>query len=160
MIFSGETSDDLILKIVQFDDLDVNTLYDVLALRMSVFCVEQNCPYLDPDGKDKLAWHVLAMFGGELVGTARILMPGEAYPDAVSIGRIANVAKVRGKKVGFRVVKTAVQACDEYFPEHPIRIGAQRYLTGFYEQFGFEVIGEPYLEDGIVHVTMERAIQI
>jgi ElaA protein len=33
-------------------------------------------------------------------------------------------------------------------------IGAQCYLTGFYQQFGFENVGDDYLEDGIPHQDM------
>ena len=33
-------------------DLDVRTLYDVLALRSAVFVVEQECVYQDLDGLD------------------------------------------------------------------------------------------------------------
>jgi ElaA protein len=84
-------------------------------------------------------------------------MPGEAYADAASIGRVANRRDQRGLKVGFQVFERAVQECCRLFPEHPIRIGAQQYLEGFYNQFGFVKQGEPYLEDGIVHITMERA---
>lgn len=146
----------LVIQCVPFEKLTIHTLYDLLSLRMSVFCVEQNCPYLDSDGKDKLAWHVTAHREGELVGTARILMPGEAYEDACSIGRIANRIDQRGLKVGQQVVQRAVAECETLFPNHPIRIGAQKYLTGFYGQFGFEPYGEPFLEDGIVHVSMKR----
>ena len=35
-----------------FDELDARTLYRILRLRAEVFVVEQDCPYLDPDGRD------------------------------------------------------------------------------------------------------------
>jgi hypothetical protein len=34
------------------DALDARTLYGILALRAAVFVVEQDCVYLDPDGRD------------------------------------------------------------------------------------------------------------
>jgi ElaA protein len=40
----------------------------------------------------------------------------------------------------------------------PIKIGAQQYLKAFYESFGFEQEGEPYLEDGIPHIIMLRQV--
>jgi len=152
-----QPSDELIIQCIPFDQLELSTLYDLLALRLSVFCVEQNCPYQDADGKDKLAWHILGYQNGELAGTSRILMPGEAYPDACSIGRVANSSNYRGQGVGQKVFQRAVDECEVLFPKHPIRIGAQKYLQSFYGKFGFETCSEPYLEDGIVHVTMERA---
>lgn len=156
MMDQRSLSTELTFKVVPFEQLDLRSLYDVLALRMAVFCVEQNCPYQDLDGKDDLAWHVLAYRSGDLVGTARILMPGEAFPDACSIGRVANRVDARGQKVGQQLMHTAVLACEERFPDFPIRIGAQRYLSRFYSQFGFEAAGAPYLEDGIVHLPMEK----
>jgi len=150
-------NDDLVLQCLPFEKLDLHTLYEMLGLRISVFCVEQNCPYQDADGKDPLAWHVLAHRGGELVGTARVLMPGTSYECACSIGRVANRIDQRGRKVGQQLMARAVAECENLFPNHPIRIGAQKYLTNFYSQFGFVPIGESYLEDGIVHITMEKS---
>jgi ElaA protein len=34
-------------------------VYDFLALRAEIFVVEQACAYLDPDGHDPEAWHLL-----------------------------------------------------------------------------------------------------
>jgi ElaA protein len=39
-------------------------------------------------------------------------------------------------------------------PEHGIRISAQSRLESFYAGFGFVVVGERYLEDGILHTEM------
>lgn len=32
---------------------------------------------------------------------------------------------------------------------------AQKYAIGFYEKFGFKVVSDKFLEDGIPHVVME-----
>ena len=42
-----------------FNQLTVNDLYDIMALRQKVFIIEQNCPYLDADGKDLSAMHLM-----------------------------------------------------------------------------------------------------
>ena len=42
-----------------FADLNLADLYALLALRQRVFIVEQRCPYLDADGLDAGAWHLL-----------------------------------------------------------------------------------------------------
>ena len=36
-----------------FTELSVNELYELMKLRSEVFVVEQNCVYLDADGKDE-----------------------------------------------------------------------------------------------------------
>jgi ElaA protein len=46
-------------KIKAFDALSVHELYDLLRLRSEIFVVEQNCVYLDLDGKDKVALHLI-----------------------------------------------------------------------------------------------------
>jgi ElaA protein len=156
VIDSAPSADGLTLQCRAFDRLDNQSLYDLLALRIAVFCVEQNCAYQEADGKDTLAWHILAHRHGELVGTARLLMPGVSYPDACSIGRVANRADQRGQKIGQQIMAYAISQCEQLFANYPIRLGAQHYLIGFYQQFGFVVQGERYLEDGIVHIEMER----
>ena len=37
-----------------FNELTVNTLYDLMKVRVDVFVVEQNCPYPELDGVDTL----------------------------------------------------------------------------------------------------------
>ena len=41
-----------------FDQLTNNELYTILKERTAVFVVEQNCPYLEVDGKDLQSYHV------------------------------------------------------------------------------------------------------
>lgn len=150
-----QPSTEILVKCLSFEQLDNYTLYQMLALRSAVFCVEQNCVYQDADGKDQNAWHVLAYHQGQLAATCRILMPSESYADACSIGRVASSPAHRGIGVGEKLMQVAVAQCQQLFPDWPIRIGAQQYLEGFYQKFGFETISDSFLEDGIVHVTMQ-----
>jgi ElaA protein len=48
-----------------FEGLSVDELYNLLKLRSEIFVVEQNCVYLDLDGKDKLALHLLQSLKGK-----------------------------------------------------------------------------------------------
>jgi len=41
-----------------FRDLSLDELYDIMVLRQEVFSVEQDCVYLDADGKDQDSWHL------------------------------------------------------------------------------------------------------
>jgi ElaA protein len=47
--------------------------YDLLKLRSEIFVVEQNCIYLDLDGKDKIALHLYGEFERNIVAHARLL---------------------------------------------------------------------------------------
>lgn len=34
----------------------------------------------------------------------------------------------------------------------------QKHAIGFYEKFGFRIVSDEFLEEGIIHVTMELEI--
>jgi ElaA protein len=51
-------------------------------------------------------------------------------------------------------MREAISECHRLFGEGPIKIGAQLYLKEFYGSFGFQTIGEVYLEDNIEHIHM------
>ncbi|NJK83953.1 MAG: GNAT family N-acetyltransferase [Saprospiraceae bacterium] len=139
-----------------FAELTVYEWYDVAALRQLVFVVEQNCCYLDLDGKDKLAWHLMGYEENELVAYTRLLPKGVSYPQYTSIGRVVTHPLVRRKGAGIALLEKSIEQVEQLFGKGSIKIGAQQYLTAFYQKFGFEVVGEMYLEDHIPHVPMLR----
>ncbi len=47
------------IKCIPFYELSLDELYAIMVLRQEVFVVEQNCPFVDADGKDQLAWHFM-----------------------------------------------------------------------------------------------------
>lgn len=138
-----------------FNQLTVNDLYDIMALRQQVFIIEQNCPYLDADGKDLSAMHLMGRdTEGELVAYTRLLPKGVSYSDFASIGRVVSSDKVRGQGVGKVLMHKSIEMMDKLFPNQPVKIGAQTYLLGFYTALGFVSTGEDYLEDDIPHTVM------
>jgi ElaA protein len=140
-----------------FEELSTTELYEIMALRQLVFVVEQNCPYLDADGKDLSAWHLLCRNSkGTLIAYTRLLPKGISYPDYPSIGRVVNHPEVRGTGIGKQLMEKSIALCIYLFGNEPIKIGAQRYLKTFYEGHGFVATGEEYLEDGIPHLKMIR----
>ncbi len=141
-------------QIKHFSELSLIEFHDLMALRMKVFVVEQNCPYLDLDGKDKKSYHLIGRNGmGEVVATARIVPSGISYPEA-SIGRICVDERIRGKSKGHELMKTCMTFMVEEFGNVSIRISAQEHLVNFYRAHGFEICSEMYLEDDIPHVEM------
>ncbi|WP_348798221.1 GNAT family N-acetyltransferase [Flavobacterium adhaerens] len=140
-------------KIKSFEALTVNELYDMLQLRSEIFVVEQNCIYLDIDGKDKQALHLLGIYDSKIVAHARLFEPGISF-DTASIGRVVVDAGYRDRKWGDELMEKAIAAILEYFGESQITIGAQLYLKKFYEKHGFVQTSEMYLEDGIPHIEM------
>lgn len=152
----------LIWHPLAWDALTRQDLYDALALRARVFVLEQG-PYLDPDGVDRHCHHLLARLGSpahglpehELVAYLRVVAPGVQYAEP-SIGRVVNRAELRGSGLGRELVARGVALCERLYPGHAIRISAQAHLARFYGSYGFEPVGEPYLEDRIPHQSMVR----
>ena len=139
-----------------YDQLSADQLHDILALRQAVFIVEQRCPYLDIDGLDRHAWHLLGRDAdGALVAYLRAVQPGSKYPEP-SIGRVVTHPNVRDQGIGRELMTIGIENVEKLFPGSPIRLSAQVYARGFYQSFGFETAGQPYDEDGIPHVEMLR----
>lgn len=142
-------------SIKPFEALSVHELYDLLRLRSEIFVVEQNCVYLDLDGKDKVALHLFGEFEGKIVAHARLFKAGISF-DKASIGRVVVDANYRDKKWGHELMREAIAGVFLHFGESQITIGAQLYLKKFYESHGFVQISEMYLEDDIPHIEMKR----
>ncbi len=143
-----------------FSELTVYELYTILMLRQQVFIVEQQCPYMDADGKDLLSFHLLGWQTQpeqkqKLVAYLRVVPPQLAHPE-MSMGRILVAPKVRNQGIGKKLMEEAIRKIAANFGVVPIRISAQQYLKKFYEGFGFRQVGEPFDEDGILHIEMLR----
>jgi len=136
-----------------FQELSVNELYDLLKLRAEIFVVEQDCVYNDLDDFDKEAVLVFYVENGEIIATARLLKPGARFAD-FSIGRVVVKKDKRGTGLGKALMYAAIDYCITNWKAGKIKISAQLYLQRFYEELGFEVVTEMYLEDGIPHVGM------
>jgi ElaA protein len=132
-------------------ELDADTLYRILSLRSAVFVVEQDCVYLDLDGRDleqdtRQLW---IESDGAVLATLRLLRdPG----GAARIGRVATVASARGAGLARQLMTRAL----ELSAGREIVLDAQSYLVDWYARLGFVRASAEYLEDGIPHVTMRR----
>lgn len=142
-----------------FTALTVDELYQVLALRSEVFVVEQKSIYLDADGYDRRAHHLLGIQPEEpepfLAAYLRVLPPGLKYPEA-SLGRVVTSPRARRYGHGKTLIERGLAFIDANHPGAAVRIGAQHYLQRFYEGFGFRRISDVYDEDGIPHIDMLR----
>ena len=136
-----------------YSELSVDELYDILKLRSEIFVVEQNCVYNDMDDLDKLAVHLQIKNGFELIGYARLLKPGTRFSD-YSIGRLVVKESERGNGIGIFAMEEAKKYMIEHWNSKIIKVSAQQYLQRFYEDLGFQVVTDVYLEDGIPHVGM------
>lgn len=147
-----------------FDEITNHELYAVMELRQRVFIAEQNCRYIDLDGKDQKCWHLLGWNSEDspkrkLQAYLRVVPAGLKY-DEISIGRVVTNPDARGEGYGKALMTISLEIIDREFGQGskvPVRISAQSYLEKFYTQLGFNrTAKEPYLEDDIPHIEMLR----
>ncbi|AZD11036.1 N-acetyltransferase ElaA [Pseudomonas chlororaphis] len=139
-------------------DLGKEQLYAILQLRTEVFVVEQKCAYQDVDGQDLEGdtCHLMAWDDDQLVAYLRLLDPTSQGGDVV-IGRVVIAPQARGKGLGHELMERALKQAQKRWPQIPIYLSAQAHLQGYYGRYGFNVVGEEYLEDDIPHIGMRRA---
>lgn len=136
-----------------YDELSRDTLYKILQARQQIFIVEQECAYLDADGKDPYCYHFYAMHNDHIVAYARLLPPKLSYEEA-SIGRVLVMPEYRSYHVGRILMEKAMESVVKIYQVDKIRISAQAYLERFYHSLGFQQESEIYLEDNIPHIEM------
>lgn len=142
-------SNQVILK--DFEDLTKLELYAILALRLQVFCVEQECPYQDIDNQDQRALHVFIQDKNTIKAYARII---KEKNKKYHIGRVVVDENFRKDGLATLIIEKCINTikCNE---NATIVISAQSYLKDFYMKFGFKNTGHYYLEDNIPHEQMQ-----
>ncbi len=140
----------------KFSELTIDELYNLLKLRSEVFVVEQDCVYQDIDEKDKISIHILGKKNSEIIAYARIFKPGDYFKEA-AIGRVVVDFNNRGFGYANDIMRASIQLVQDKFIGSSIKVSAQTYLKKFYDNLGFNQVGEEYLEDGIPHIAMIKS---
>lgn len=141
-------------SLASFEVLTPKQLYSIMQLRSRVFVLEQQCAYLDADGKDPQCIHLCGWDGDTLVAYTRLVPAGISYPDYPSIGRVVTAPEYRRLQLGRVLMQKSIDHCMAEFGQGPIKIGAQLYLKVFYRSLGFQQTSPVYLEDNIEHIEM------
>ncbi|MER7174713.1 GNAT family N-acetyltransferase [Streptomyces mesophilus] len=134
-------------------------------VRKEVFVGEQGVPEeIEYDAYDAGAVHVLAVRteDGRPLGTGRLLFGAAGIAktgDAAvgSLGRLAVAKPARGLGVGVALVR-AIEECAAARGLTAVDLHAQTHALGFYERLGYEVYGPEFLDAGIEHRAMRRAL--
>ena len=140
-------------NIKKFEELTNSELYNLLKERTLEFVVEQNCPYLEVDGKDPFSYHLFKEEEGEIVAYLRVVPAGVSYQEA-SIGRVFVKKEYRGQGIAGELLSRGLNYIQNELKETNVKIQAQDYLRKFYSSFGFQAVSDTYLEDNIPHVDM------
>ncbi|WP_111860308.1 GNAT family N-acetyltransferase [Acinetobacter sp. CFCC 10889] len=121
---------------------------DAKTVRTAVFIQEQNIAEHDEwDAEDAKSLHFVMYDQNRAIATARLL-------ENNSIGRVAVLKNYRGQGIGQQLMQQiiAVAATEQ---RDFLKLSAQVHAIGFYENLGFSVEGESYLDCGIPHVDMQ-----
>jgi len=130
---------------------DMTAVFDI---RATVFIEEQGVPEAEErDGRDRSAIHLIAFANDSAVGTARLLVDDRIG----KIGRVAVLMAHRGTGLGQDLIKAALSEF-RTLGVTQAKLGAQTHAIGFYEALGFEATGPEYMDAGIPHRDMIRAL--
>lgn len=125
------------------------------SVRRRVFVEGQGVPVEEEyDEYDAVAVHAIASAGEQVIGTGRLFKDesGKAH-----IGRMAVDEKYRRMGIGGRVLKALE---DEARRQKMGRVvlHAQTYVQQFYAKHGYTPHGPLFMEAGIEHVAMGKAL--
>ena len=133
---------------------DAVELREALRLRDRVFCGEQGVsPAAERDGRDREALHLVAVDDGTVVGTCRLLF----VPGIALLGRLAVESDARRRGIGAALLREAAARARTRGAAR-ISLHAQLDARELYAGAGYTELGEPFVEQGIDHVTMEKAL--
>lgn len=126
-------------------------------IRRAVFIDEQRVPEeLEWDEYDAPGLHVLIVedASGKAVATARLSPRGGGL---CYFNRLAVMQPWRGRGLGRLLMETLLHEAQR-LEQRRVVLHAQTRARGLYEKFGFSAEGASFLEAGIEHVTMCRAL--
>lgn len=128
---------------------DAGTLQGV---RHAVFVAEQGVPAaIEWDGRDAQCLHAVAEAADAgAIGCGRLLPDGH-------IGRMAVLRDWRGRGVGGALLAHLV-ALAAAAGHARVALNAQTHALAFYRRYGFVPVGPEFMEAGIAHQAMERAL--
>lgn len=136
-----------------FSELTTDELYEIIRSRAEIFLLEQNIICQDLDGKDRDAIHCFFLNGNRVVAYLRVIPTGEG---AVTIGRVLTLE--HGKGLGRELMGKSFEEIKKRFGDIKLCVHAQKQAVEFYKKIGFEIVSDEYLEEGVVHLTMEKTI--
>jgi predicted GNAT family N-acyltransferase len=120
-------------------------------IRFSVFVEEQGVPReIELDEHDPVCVHAVVFEDGSAVATGRLLPDGH-------IGRMAVLKAWRGRGIGAAILNELMKAASKR-GDREVALSAQVHALPFYRAHGFVPVGEEYLEAGIPHQAMKRAL--
>lgn len=140
---------ELIVK--NFSELSTSELYEILKSRLEIFILEQNIICQDLDDVDYVSTHYFFVETNRVVAYLRTF---EGKSEGVlMMGRVLTLEHKKG--VGSELMSKVIEYIKSTTDYKKISLHAQKSAIGFYEKLGFIITSPEFLEEGVVHVTME-----
>ncbi|MEH6472974.1 MAG: GNAT family N-acetyltransferase [Halopseudomonas sp.] len=140
----------MIVKEVDYQQYQV----EIQRIRTEVFVIEQSVPEdIEYDDRDVLCHHVLAFDGDIAVATGRI-----DTDQGGKIGRVSVLDGERSHGIGEQVMQ-ALHRIARRAGLNSVRLNAQVSALPFYQALGYQAEGAVFMEAGIPHQAMARAIE-
>lgn len=136
----------------KFEELNTVELYEILKARSEIFIMEQNLHYQDMDNIDYRSLHCFFMEDNKVTAYLRAFFQDE-NKEVVKIGRVLTIK--HGNGIGKDLMLQSLTAIREKMKCKKIIMDAQKHAEGFYEKLDFKTVSDDFLEEGIVHVSME-----
>ena len=125
-------------------------LKETKGIREDVFITEQGiAAEAEFDRMDGISTHLVVCEGDQAVATGRFYIEGGCG----YLGRIAVLKESRKHGYGAVVVTEMMRRALDEGAER-LEIHAQLHAVPFYEKCGFTAVGEAYMLDGLMHLTM------
>lgn len=139
-----------------FNELTTTELYEILKSRAAIFIVEQNITYQDMDDIDYRSFHCFYQENDKIIAYLRAFYENE-LEGIMRIGRVLTL--VHGQGLGKKIFAESLNVIIEKYHPAAITMNAQTHAISFYEQFGFAVTSDEFLEEGVMHVKMTLNIE-
>ena len=133
-----------------FDELSTSELYEILKSRAEIFLLEQRIVCQDMDDIDYNSLHCFITDQNRVIAYLRAFKDKQ---NTVIAGRVLTLNHKNG--LGTSLMKKSIEIIKKEFSAEKICVYAQKQAIGFYEKMGFKSISNEFLEEGIVHITME-----
>ena len=138
----------------KFNELTTVELYEILKSRTEIFLLEQRIICQDLDNKDYESLHCFFVEKERVIAYLRAFCSGEGV---VTIGRVLTLEHKKG--LGSELMKKSIDAIKKEFDCKKIAVHAQKQAVGFYEKMGFLTVSDEFLEEGVLHLTMEMSLR-
>ena len=139
---------DFIVK--SFSELSLVELYEIIKSRSEIFLLEQNIVCQDLDDVDYDSVHCFFFDGKRVTAYLRAFALDK---DTVTIGRVLTLEHRKG--LGSELMKISMEEIQKRFQCKKISLHAQKQAVEFYRKLGFHITSDEFLEEGVIHVTME-----